>query len=155
MSIRIRVYPQQNSVGARRNRAVKRQMVAQQRQINLANARLQRQLGATIPGGNPYGPASRMSSPFGAYGNYGGYGFPQQQYGGYGFPQQSYGGFQSPFGVSQFGMARSPLSVGLPSMFGGSSYYDPFTSLNSITQLGPFGTQQAYQAAANYGFGWA
>ena len=163
MSIRIRVYPQEHSIGARRNRAAKRQMAAQQRQLNLANFRLQRQLGATVPGGNPYGPASRMplASPYGAFGSYG---FPQQGYGSYG---SAYG---SPFGASQFGVSQFGASqFGMPqfglgtAQYGGYGYgtpysgasYSPYASLNSVTQMGPFGTQQAYQAAANYGFGWA
>lgn len=126
MSYTFRVYPQPHSIGARRNRAMKRQ-IAQQAQFNrLQNLQLQRQLGAFTPGGNAYG---RSVSQFpGQYGGYGSYG---SAYGNAGcFPTQTaytqgygYGaglGYGSAYGLNNpFQYAVAPAYTGVSSLFGG------------------------------------
>jgi hypothetical protein len=128
MSYTIRVYPQHNSIGARRNRVAKRQLASQARFSRMQNLQLQRQLGAFVPGGNMYGRSVGQYSP--AYSSYG-YGaancFPTQTaynqgigygYGGLG----SYGLYGSSMYTNPYqyaGYGYQPAYTGVSSLFGG------------------------------------
>lgn len=134
MSIRIRVYPQHSAFGLRGSRAAARKAAAMQRQINLANWRLQRQLGSTIPGGNAYGSVyqSNLGLPSSMFGVPGSLGWR----GAWSYPTP----IQSPLG----GIPYRPILPTLTSPFG-------------VSQLGasPFGISQAWAGAWPFGVaGW-
>ena len=115
MSIRIRVYPQPWSIGARRNRAIRRQQQLLNQQIAYQNQLIRQQsmfgygtgfqssfgsnygTGSYSPSyGSSWGYANRFPSYYGSYGQAfsGAYALP-----GYG----SYSSYYSPVSVAQYG----------------------------------------------------
>jgi hypothetical protein len=106
MSIRIRVYPQPHSIGARRNRAIRRQQQMIRQSFNWQQQLLRQQMQQRMYG----------------YGGMGGYGFSASPWsspintawsGAYSMPGYGYSsGFSSPFGYS----------TGFASGYGGYGY---------------------------------
>lgn len=164
MSIRIRVYPQPNSIGARRNRVMKLRAQAlhlQQLRVRQQTALLQQQLQGLRQGGfggygmQPgfaqagYAPTGYAQPGFAQYGGLGGYGTQPS------FPTQ-YGA--SPFGG--FGNASYGTSVGqcpppyapAGSAWSGASFLSPVATSGYGYAASPFaGLTSAFAGMMGYG----
>ena len=137
MSIRIRVYPQAGSIGARRTKAIKQQQLRMHQQ-QLAQIRFQQEQVQRM-----YGSASGWGSPLGASSSYGSYGqsWSPPFAGSYGAP---YGAYAPPV---------PPAIAPIGSAMGGSVYLGP-----GVLQVGSIGMASGSPyldaAYAGRGLGW-
>jgi hypothetical protein len=145
MSIRIRVYPQPGSVGARRNRAIRQQrQLIQRQQLQLAFVR-QQQLQQQMYGGQSFGTNVGLGfgyAPSAGYGSYGRFGSTNA------FPAASSWGAYGPATLSPVTRSCPPVSYGSSAYVGANQF-----GANAAYGYGttsPFGVAQY----AGAGFGW-
>ncbi|MCW2926085.1 MAG: hypothetical protein JWM86_53 [Thermoleophilia bacterium] len=165
MAIRIRVYPQPGSIGARRNRAARTQRLAQHRmqvafirqQQALERQRLMLQQQAFGMGGSGIGNAWAGSSVLGGYGQlgvFGQLGYGQQGYGQVGYGQQGYGtGYQGGYAPQAIGCPPAPSS--LLGGYGGAGYVstgfaNPGYGYGQVGAISPWGVSQFGVAQSNF-----
>lgn len=154
MAIRIRVYPQPNSVGARRNRAVRRQQqqINQQRQQLIFQQQLMRQQQLIQQQQRAYGYSGGFAGAYNgaSEGGYLGNGIPTPlvplppNASSWGFVGQQYGAGYSPIGGAWAGAYATPT-------YAGAYSFGPTVGQYGVSQYGVSQYGASQYGASQYG----